>query len=138
MSILHWIFVVVCAGADDKPENTLRIHREITTTLTNNGSSKSTQLDLFVLRRLSKLIDHNGQSYCRTYYRLLVYELLYLWNAMPSSSRETLGVVVSGELCFFFTANLFSTSIPRFIIFYDRQWKAILRICTELKNNIEI
>lgn len=55
------------------------------------GTTKETQLGLFILRRAPKLVDQDtGRGYTILYYKLLVYELLYLWNAMPSCSIEAL------------------------------------------------
>lgn len=55
------------------------------------GTTKETQLGLFILRRAPKLVDQDtGRAYTILYYKLLVYELLYLWNAMPSCSIEAL------------------------------------------------
>ena len=89
--------VTVCAGANGDFETVLTIHREITVAL-GGVNPKSTQLDLFVLRRVTKLIDKNGRACNCSYYKLLVYELLYLWNALPSSSRESLATIITGKL----------------------------------------
>lgn len=64
----------------------------------DNRMSKETQLGLFVLRRIPKLLDQEtGQPYTILYYRLLIYELLYLWNAMPSCSVDLLQGILLGN-----------------------------------------
>lgn len=60
--------------------------------------NRETQLGAFILRRVPKLIDKDtGRPYTLLYYRLLVYELLYLWNAMPSCSTESLRGILWGN-----------------------------------------
>ncbi|KOX72819.1 Tetratricopeptide repeat protein 39C [Melipona quadrifasciata] len=79
----------VCCGAIGKFDVVASSHRKILHC--DNRMSKETQLGLFVLRRTPKLLDQEtGQPYTVLYYRLLVYELLYLWNAMPSCSVDSL------------------------------------------------
>ncbi|CAK9815934.1 Tetratricopeptide repeat protein 39C [Anthophora plagiata] len=79
----------VCCGAIGKFDIVASLCRKILHR--SNGISKETQLDIFVLRRTPKLLNQKtGQPYTVFYYRLLVYELLYLWNAMPSCSAESL------------------------------------------------
>ncbi|XP_076756953.1 tetratricopeptide repeat protein 39C-like [Xylocopa sonorina] len=79
----------VCCGAIGKFDVVASSHRKILHY--DNQISKETQLGLFILRRIPKLLDSKtGQPYTVLYYRLLVYELLYLWNAMPSCSAESL------------------------------------------------
>ncbi|XP_076300116.1 tetratricopeptide repeat protein 39C [Lasioglossum baleicum] len=59
------------------------------------GRNRETQLGLFIQRRSPKLVDQEtGQPYTVLYYRLLVYELLYLWNAMPSCTPDSLRKVL--------------------------------------------
>ncbi|XP_076652612.1 tetratricopeptide repeat protein 39C [Halictus rubicundus] len=62
------------------------------------GRNRETQLGLFIQRRSPKLVDQEtGQPYTVLYYRLLVYELLYLWNAMPSCTADSLRKVLLGN-----------------------------------------
>lgn len=79
----------VCCGAMGKFDVMAATYRKILHFVTR--TSKETQLGVFILRRAPKLIDQEtGQHYTVLYYRLLVYELLYLWNAMPSCSVDSL------------------------------------------------
>ncbi|XP_012145321.1 tetratricopeptide repeat protein 39C-like [Megachile rotundata] len=83
----------VCCGAIGKFDIVAASYRKILNS--NNRMSKETQLGLFVMRRTPKLLNQEtGQPYAVLYYRLLIYELLYLWNAMPSCSAESLRGIV--------------------------------------------
>lgn len=62
-----------------------------------NTTKSMTQLDIFVSRRVSKLINHNGNAYPAAYYKMLVYEYLYLWHTMSSCSVESLCNIISGN-----------------------------------------
>ncbi|XP_011347579.1 tetratricopeptide repeat protein 39C isoform X4 [Ooceraea biroi] len=80
---------MVCCGANGKFDILLTTYNKILHWF--NEMNRETQLGAFILRRVPKLIDKDtGRPYTVLYYRLLVYELLYLWNAMPSCSAETL------------------------------------------------
>ncbi|XP_015590693.1 tetratricopeptide repeat protein 39C isoform X2 [Cephus cinctus] len=79
----------VCSGSDGNFNELLSIYRELTNLIAR--TSMDTQLGLFVCRRVPKLVDRNtGQPHLISYYKLLVYELLYLWNAIPSCTTEAL------------------------------------------------
>ncbi|XP_043513139.1 SUN domain-containing protein 3-like, partial [Frieseomelitta varia] len=85
----------VCCGAIGKFDVVASSYRKILHC--DNRMNKETQLGLFVLRRTPKLLDQEtGQPYTVLYYRLLVYELLYLWNAMPSCSVDSLQGILLG------------------------------------------
>lgn len=80
---------MVCYGADGKFDDLLTIYGKIFYWF--HEMNREAQLGAFILRRMPKLIDENtGRPYTILYYKLLVYELLYLWNAMPSCSVESL------------------------------------------------
>ncbi|XP_014213926.1 tetratricopeptide repeat protein 39C-like [Copidosoma floridanum] len=79
----------VCSGAKGDLENLLLIYRKLV--LCVAGVARETQLGLFISRRTPKLIDQDvGRAYPISYYKLLVYELLYLWNALPSCCIDAL------------------------------------------------
>ncbi|KAL6421807.1 hypothetical protein ACFW04_010971 [Cataglyphis niger] len=80
---------IVCCGANGKFDDLLTTYDKILHWF--HEMNRETQLGAFILRRVPKLIDKDtGRPYTLLYYRLLVYELLYLWNAMPSCSIESL------------------------------------------------
>ncbi|XP_066585214.1 tetratricopeptide repeat protein 39C-like [Prorops nasuta] len=84
----------VCSGANGKFQDVASIYRKITQLLAT--SSKESQLNIFISRRAPKLIDEEtGHTYSALYYKLLVYELLYLWNAMPSCSTDSLQSIIT-------------------------------------------
>ncbi|KOC67783.1 Tetratricopeptide repeat protein 39C [Habropoda laboriosa] len=79
----------VCCGAIGKFDIVASLYRKILHC--DNKMNKETQLGMFVSRRVPKLLNQETeQTYTALYYRLLVYELLYLWNAMPSCSAASL------------------------------------------------
>ncbi|XP_032672032.1 tetratricopeptide repeat protein 39C-like [Odontomachus brunneus] len=80
---------MVCCGANGKFDVLLTTYDKMLHWFLE--MNRETQLGAFILRRVPKLIDKDtGSPYTILYYRLLVYELLYLWNAMPSCSAESL------------------------------------------------
>lgn len=86
----------VCCGANGKFDVLLATYNKILHWF--NEMNRETQLGAFILRRVPKLVDKDtGSPYTVLYYRLLVYELLYLWNAMPSCSIESLHGILSGN-----------------------------------------
>nr|XP_031829643.1 tetratricopeptide repeat protein 39C-like [Nomia melanderi] len=86
----------VCCGAIGNLKDLAMTYQKIR--YFAKGKSRETQLGLFIQRRAPKLVDQEtGQPYTVLYYRLLVYELLYLWNAMPSCTSESLRRVLLGN-----------------------------------------
>lgn len=89
--------IAVCLGATGNLKDLLRTYWKIARLVA--VTSKESQLGIFILRRAPKLVDVNtGQPFNNTvYYKFLVYELLYLWNAMPSCSIESLQRMLAGQ-----------------------------------------
>ncbi|CAL1687001.1 unnamed protein product [Lasius platythorax] len=80
---------MVCCGANGKFDDLLTTYDKILHWF--HEMNRETQLGAFILRRVPKLVEKDtGRPYTILYYKLLVYELLYLWNAMPSCSIESL------------------------------------------------
>ncbi|XP_067213020.1 tetratricopeptide repeat protein 39C-like [Linepithema humile] len=87
---------MVCCGANGKFDDLLTTYNKIIHWF--DEMNNETQLGAFILRRVPKLIDKDTERpYTVLYYRLLVYELLYLWNAMPSCSSESLRGIMWGN-----------------------------------------
>lgn len=92
----HCATFPVCCGANGKFDDLLTTYNKIIHWF--HEMNNETQLGAFILRRVPKLIDKNTERpYTILYYRLLVYELLYLWNAMPSCSSESLRGIMWGN-----------------------------------------
>ncbi|KAK0084360.1 hypothetical protein PV325_007157 [Microctonus aethiopoides] len=91
---LHVYLAAVCAGANGNYDDIHKIHTKIQAMMINTTKSM-TQLDIFVSRRVSKLINYNGNAYPAAYYKMLVYEYLYLWHTMSSCSVESLCNIIS-------------------------------------------
>ncbi|KAF4523049.1 hypothetical protein B566_EDAN012778 [Ephemera danica] len=77
----------VCRGAAGDEEGALALAREAPQLSYN----RQTQLELFILRRTSQLSPEvfNEQS-CK----LLAFELLFLWNALPSCSTQHMHLIL--------------------------------------------
>lgn len=104
----------VCCGANGKFDILLTTYNKIFHWF--NEMNRETQLGAFILRRVPKLIDKDtGRPYTALYYRLLVYELLYLWNAMPSCSIESLHGILLGNLFFNNSLTHIIVQYPTFI-----------------------
>lgn len=61
---------------------------------------KGTQLDVFLTRRLNIFLtdDLNNHKRNDLFYKMLIYELLYLWNALPSCSDENIDKIIQGTI----------------------------------------
>lgn len=60
---------------------------------------KGTQLDVFLTRRLNIFVtdDFNvKQRGSDLFYKMLIYELLYLWNTLPSCSSTNIDRIIDG------------------------------------------
>ncbi|XP_012060727.1 PREDICTED: tetratricopeptide repeat protein 39C-like [Atta cephalotes] len=80
---------MVCCGANGKFDVLLSLYGKILPWF--HETKNESQLDVFIMRRLPKIVDkETGHPYTVLYYKLLVYESLYLWNALPSCSTESL------------------------------------------------
>ncbi|XP_066253168.1 uncharacterized protein [Euwallacea similis] len=62
-----------------------------------SGSSRSGQLDEFLTRRLKccPKDSEDAKNFSDVFFKLFVFEMLYLWNALASCSLENIEVVVS-------------------------------------------
>lgn len=88
---------VVCCGANGNFDVLLTTYDKIIHWF--HEINRETQLGAFILRRVPKLVNKDtGNPYTVLYYRLLVYELLYFWNAMPSCTVESLRGILLGNL----------------------------------------
>ncbi|KAL0103603.1 hypothetical protein PUN28_017704 [Cardiocondyla obscurior] len=80
---------MVCCGANGKFDTLLSLYSKILPWF--HETKNESQLDVFIMRRLPKIVDKEiGHPYTILYYKLLVYESLYLWNALPSCPIELL------------------------------------------------
>ena len=84
---------LVCLGSCGDIERSLALAEETPKLVRKSGN----HLERFLLRRANKMmIDCPNQDYCL----LLVYELLYLWNALGSClkhSHEAITITEHGE-----------------------------------------
>ncbi|KAJ8681534.1 hypothetical protein QAD02_017326 [Eretmocerus hayati] len=84
----------LCCGAEGDFEDLLSTCKRLAHFMT--GSTADMQLAQFISRRSQKLIDHESdRAHPSLCYKLLVYELLYLWSALPACSTTSLrGVLI--------------------------------------------
>jgi tetratricopeptide (TPR) repeat protein len=62
----------------------------------NRSSQKESQIEKYILRRTKKFPTDTGESgkFEKIYWKCLVYEMLFMWNAMTSCSVEDLKAIV--------------------------------------------
>ncbi|XP_071651611.1 tetratricopeptide repeat protein 39C isoform X2 [Temnothorax longispinosus] len=80
---------MVCCGANGKFDVLLSLYGKILPWF--HETKSESQLDVFIMRRMPKIVDkETGHPYTVLYYKLLVYESMYVWNALPSCTKESL------------------------------------------------
>lgn len=80
---------MACCGANGKFDVLLSLYSKIIPWF--HETKSETQLDAYLMRRMPKLVDkETGRPYTVLYYKLLVYESLYLWSHLSSCSIESL------------------------------------------------
>ncbi|XP_024872887.1 tetratricopeptide repeat protein 39C-like isoform X2 [Temnothorax curvispinosus] len=80
---------MVCCGANGKFDILLSLYSKILPWF--HETKSESQLDVFIMRRMPKIVDkETGHPYTVLYYKLLVYESMYVWNALPSCTKESL------------------------------------------------
>lgn len=62
-------------------------------------SCRGNQLDEYLARRAKccPLDDASMQRVNRIFWKLLIYEMLYLWNALPSCNMESIEKIIQGK-----------------------------------------
>uniref|UniRef100_A0A1B6CUZ4 Tetratricopeptide repeat protein 39C n=1 Tax=Clastoptera arizonana TaxID=38151 RepID=A0A1B6CUZ4_9HEMI len=75
----------ICAGAVNKKKEVTKLSREISAVVPSESPSARKRIQDFMYRRCVKLQDQDAW-----YYRLLAYEMLFLWNALPSSQHNAI------------------------------------------------
>lgn len=89
--------VTICAGARGTFKDLTQL-KELQQALEN--SPKGNQLEEFLLRRyrICRTKNNNLGSSSPLFWKLLVYEMLYLWNTLPSCSPETINQIMLGMI----------------------------------------
>ncbi|PSN55659.1 Tetratricopeptide repeat protein 39C [Blattella germanica] len=78
----------VCTGAAGNLDEAINLTQEVPA-LSASSQQRSTQLETFILRRTSRFPNREDNRYFdQAYCRLLAFELLFLWNALPSCSVQ--------------------------------------------------
>ncbi|KAJ4443041.1 tetratricopeptide repeat protein 39C-like [Periplaneta americana] len=78
----------VCTGASGNLDEAIRLTQEVPG-LSAASQQRSTQLESFILRRTNRFsVERDSQHFDQAYCRLLAFELLFLWNALPSCSVQ--------------------------------------------------
>lgn len=78
----------MCRGAAGDEEGALALAQQVP----GLSSNRQTPLELFILRRTSLPPGSLSQHGCK----LLAFELLFLWNALPSCSKQHMDSIVQG------------------------------------------
>jgi tetratricopeptide (TPR) repeat protein len=78
----------VCTGASGNLDEAIKLTQEVPA-LSASSNQRSTQLDTFILRRTNRFPEErDSKNFDQAYCRLLAFELLFLWNALPSCSVQ--------------------------------------------------
>ncbi|RZF48917.1 hypothetical protein LSTR_LSTR003297 [Laodelphax striatellus] len=82
--IFYTYLAAVSAGANEQTKESIRLAKEVNKQSSqpdsNAGRTNVGQLEYFICRRAEKIIGKDP-AFCR----LLAYEMLFLWNALPST-----------------------------------------------------
>jgi hypothetical protein len=63
----------------------------------SSSQQRSTQLETFILRRTNRFAgERDSENFDQAYCRLLAFELLFLWNALPSCSVQHIHSLLEG------------------------------------------
>jgi hypothetical protein len=74
----------------------VRLTQEVTG-LSGSSQKRNTQLETFILRRVNRFpAEQDNEHFDKAYYRLLAFELLFLWNALPSCSVQHIHNILEG------------------------------------------
>jgi len=86
----------VCTGASGNLDEAIKLTQEVPA-LTASSHQRSTQLDTFILRRIDRFPEErDSKNFDEAYCRLLAFELLFLWNALPSCSIQHINNLLEG------------------------------------------
>lgn len=91
---------IICSGSCDNLKDFSILNETIN--LFENAP-KGSQLELFLLRRFRccPKSEEELSELDRNYWRMFVYELLYLWNTLPSCSYTSIKNIIDGEYSYF-------------------------------------
>ncbi|XP_055607768.1 tetratricopeptide repeat protein 39C-like [Uranotaenia lowii] len=86
---------VICQGSHGYFDELTKWRSEITELL-NRSSQKESQIEKYITRRCFKIpaSEEEQQKFDTLYWRLLVYEMLFMWNALSSCDQATLEAIV--------------------------------------------
>ena len=90
-----FLFFSVCLGASNDIDKCLELAKETPKLARKSGH----QLERFLLRRANQMVKEHealSQEYCL----LLVYELLYLWNALGACLKHSHTAIQIGKPIF--------------------------------------
>lgn len=105
---------IICSGSFDRKD--FSDVKELGEVYMLTNINKSTPLDLFLKRRLH-IYPKNEESFLNTnrqYWKFLVYELLFLWNTLPSCSAENLNRIIKGKIIVSVKKILFCCQVHRY------------------------
>jgi hypothetical protein len=102
--ILTFNVAPVCTGASGNLDEAIKLTQEVPA-LSASSQQRSTQLDTFILRRTNRFPEErDSKNFDQAYCRLLAFELLFLWNALPSCSVQHINNLLEGTeriyICF--------------------------------------
>lgn len=83
----------ICNGAFGNFENLLRLRQEILNII-SKSNQKEAQLEKYIHRRTEKLPSSERESKISLYWKFLIYEMLYMWNAIASCGINELNIII--------------------------------------------
>lgn len=86
---------LILQGACGNYDNLMRLRTDILHIL-SRSNTKDAQIEKFIVRRLDKIPKTNKDSkiFENIYWKLLIYEMLYLWNTMTSCPPEAIELII--------------------------------------------
>lgn len=86
----------VCLGSLDNRKELDKFVQSLSSLQSDPSTYSTNQLDDFVQKRLDKLLDTFKVAPRPIYFKLFIYELLYLWSLLASAPPITL--IVQGKI----------------------------------------
>ncbi|XP_058445774.1 tetratricopeptide repeat protein 39C-like isoform X2 [Malaya genurostris] len=85
----------ICQGAHGYFDELIKWRTEISGLL-SRSSQKESQIEKYIFRRCHKIptAESETKKYDCQYWKLLVYEMLFMWNALNSCTRVTLTTII--------------------------------------------
>lgn len=111
--IFYAFLSFICAGTYNRNDLILLTKMREAYTV---STGKSTQLDVFLRRRLNifPATEEALQDTSTFYWKFCAYEILFLWNALPSCDTTALDIIINGKFSQTFYIKRLKTNVNLF------------------------